>query len=481
MDFHKLYQTINDELFTDITLILSDANNEITIDLHKNILYSSCIYFEKLLTNFKEKHLDQIRIEVPNAFVCYDVIMSFYGQKTNIGNLPDWLHQLESVKCHDFLGLKSDILLENPEIPEKGFESLLSVVDLIGYNATSTKLVVKNLPKEYDLSKLSKELIKKILEFNNDRIVSASEHGIKIWNAETGERINTLKDHTDRIWSVSCSSDHKRIVSGSDDNSIKIWNAENSELIKTLNGHTDRVFSVCFSSDNKRIASGSGDDSIKIWDADTGELINTLNGHTNSVRTVCFSSDLVAEAQVLNNKRIISGSDDNSIKIWNAENGELIKTLNGHTDWVFSVCFSSDNKRIVSGSYDKSIKIWNTDTGELINTLNGHTNSVFSVCLSSDNKRIISGSYDKSIKIWNAGTGELINTLNDHTKAIFSVCFSSDNKRIVSGSYDNSIKIWNSVSGELIKTINGHSDSVYSVCFLPIHNDLMKKLNLLIS
>ena len=397
MDFHKLYQTINDELFTDITLILSDANNEIAIDLHKNILYSSCIYFEKLLTNFKEKHLDQIRIEVPNAFVCYDVIMSFYGQKTNIGNFPDWLHILESIKCHDFLGLKRDILSKDLEIPEKGFESLLSVVDLIGYNANSTKLVIKNLPKEYDLSKLNKELVRKILEFNNYRIVSASGNGIKIWNAGTGELINTLNGHTYDVYSVCISSDHKRIVSGSRDNSIKIWNATNGELINTLNGHTSWVYSVCFSPDNKRIVSGSSDNSIKIWDADTCELINTLNGHTYSVRTLCFSSV---------NKKIVSGSDDNSIKIWNA------------------------------------------DTGELINTLNGHTNSVYSVRFSSDL----------------VAEAQVLN-----------------NKRIISGSSDDTIKIWNSVSGELIKTLNDHTNCVRSVCCLPIHNDLMKKLNLLIN
>ena len=70
MDFHKLYQAVNDELFTDVTLTLIDANNEITMDLHKVILYSSCIYFEKLLTNFKEKQPNEIKIEVPNAFVC---------------------------------------------------------------------------------------------------------------------------------------------------------------------------------------------------------------------------------------------------------------------------------------------------------------------------------------------------------------------------------------------------------------------------
>ena len=290
MNLDELYETFNNELFTDITLIITDNTNEITIDLHKVILYSSCIYFKKLLTNFKEKHLNEITIEVPNAFVCYDIIMSFYGQKTNIGNLPKWQHLLESVRCFDFLGLKSEAdLFKDLEIPSEGFELFLKVIELIDYDDDCINMVIKNLPKDYDLLRLNKNLIKKIVEFDEDIIVSgSSDNSIKIWNAKTGALINTL---TDTIHTVCVSSDNQRIVSGSSDNSIKIWNAETGILIKTLNGHTRDVNCVCFSSNNKRIVSGSADNSIKIWDAETGELIRTLTGHTNSVSSVCCSSN----------------------------------------------------------------------------------------------------------------------------------------------------------------------------------------------
>ena len=85
---------------------------------------------------------------------------------------------------------------------------------------------------------------------------------------------------------------------------------------------------------------------------------------------------------------------------------------------------SSDNKLIASGNGDCTIKIWNAENGELINTLVGHQNSVRSVAFSFDNKLIASGSYDKTIKIWNAESGELINTLVGHCGSIYSVTFS---------------------------------------------------------
>ena len=123
---------------------------------------------------------------------------------------------------------------------------------------------------------------------------------------------------------------------------------------KTLNGHTpSAVFSVF--AHNNTIISGSGDNSIKIWDIKSGQCINTLNGHTHAVISV-FAI----------NKFIISGSDDNSIKICDIKSGQCINTLNGHTDTVWSVC--TIGNKIISCSSDKTIKIHEYITREQIFT-----------------------------------------------------------------------------------------------------------------
>ena len=69
-----------------------------------------------------------------------------------------------------------------------------------------------------------------------------------------------------------------------------------------------------------------------------------------------------------------------------------INKLKGHQCCVKSVCVSHDNKKIISGSSDKSIKIWDLEAGHLIKTFDGHQNNINSVCISHDNKKIISGS-----------------------------------------------------------------------------------------
>ncbi|KIN93865.1 hypothetical protein M404DRAFT_78983, partial [Pisolithus tinctorius Marx 270] len=110
--------------------------------------------------------------------------------------------------------------------------------------------------------------------------------------------------------------------------------------------------------------------------------------------------------------------------------------LEGHTGGLKSVGFSSDGKRIVSGSFDKTVRIWDTERGVQIGgPLEGHIYGVSSVGFSSDGKRIVSGSYDKTVRIWDAERGVQIGgLLEGHTDGVNSVGFSSDGKKIVMGS-----------------------------------------------
>ena len=144
-----------------------------------------------------------------------------------------------------------------------------------------------------------------------------------------------------------------------------------------------------------RIVSGSDDKSVRVWDASTGRHVLTLDGHTNWVRSVAFSSD---------GTRIVSGSEDNSVRVWDASTGRHVLTLDGHTRWVGSVAFSSDGTHIVSGSGDKSVRVWDASTGRPVLTLDGHTDWVGSVAFSSDGTRIVSGSGDNTVRTWNAHT-----------------------------------------------------------------------------
>jgi len=214
--------------------------------------------------------------------------------------------------------------------------------------------------------------------------------------------------------------------------------------------------SVRYSPDGRQIASGSGDNTVKIWDAATGNLLKKLTGHTQYVSSVRYSPD---------GKQIASGAE--AIKIWEAATGNLLHTLTEHTYWVNSVDYSPDGKRIVSGSNDRTIKIWDAGTGNPLNTLRGHADKVLSVAYSPDGKQIVSGSDDHTINIWDAATGNLLHTLKGHTYPVNSVAYSPDGKHIVSGSGDRTIKIWDAGTGNPLMTLKGHTGTVWSVAYSP--------------
>ena len=104
---------------------------------------------------------------------------------------------------------------------------------------------------------------------------------------------------------------------------------------------------------------------------------------------------------------------------------ELGRTMEGHTNMVYSVCLSADGSRLFSGSVDHTIKVWGVATGACVQTMQGHTNTVRSVCVSTDGSRLFSGSKDNTIKVWDVATGACVQTLEGHTKTVLSVCVSA--------------------------------------------------------
>ena len=428
MDHNKLYNSIktslstklqgntNDSIdlpFADLTLILKDNKYEITINVHKIILYCVCNYFEKLLTSCREKNETVIIIIVPNAYVSYDIIMRFYNkEKVNAMNYPEWKYQLESYKCHDFFGLEflDTKILFNLEIPVEGIELLLDVIELIGYNDSTVKLLNKNIPKEYDLSKFSKELLDEMYRVGKtyDVISGFWYHNMKIWNDETLKLIDTLNRY--RIYPNSiCHSFDSLQIASRDNEHIKIWDAKTDKLISTLDDfNTMGILFLCYSPDNKQIASPNVNGNIKIWDTITYRLIHILNRNNNDNATViCYSP---------NSKRIASGHHSGFVRNWNTETGELINVLIGNQDkCINQICYSSDNHQIILGN-QRHIIIWNIETddgtacNQLVCTINNNID-VWSLCCFPDNKQIASGSYDNKIQIYDTETGERIDTL----------------------------------------------------------------------
>jgi hypothetical protein len=107
-------------------------------------------------------------------------------------------------------------------------------------------------------------------------------------------------------------------------------------------------------------------------------------------------------------KRIVSGSHDNTLKVWDAQTGQDLLALRGHTGWVTSVAYSPNAKRIVSGSLDNTLKVWDAPAGQDLLFLKGHTSAVTSVAFSRNGKRVFGRDERGKVLAWDAANGMLL-------------------------------------------------------------------------
>ena len=220
--------------------------------------------------------------------------------------------------------------------------------------------------------------------------------------SEAEEEMKAVKSLPKPLWKCSASTP-KRLM-----RKKRPWKAVYSERytverhwrkgfysVKKFEGHTDGVL-CCQYDNNKLLMTGSYDTTIKIWNTDTGELIRTLTGHTMGVKSLIYDD-----------QKLISGGLDCTIKVWNWRTGECISSYTGHREGVISVDFL--DKVIVSGSADKTIKVWHVDIGTCY-TLRGHSDWVTCVKIHPKSRTLFSASDDSTVKLWDLETNKYIGT-----------------------------------------------------------------------
>ncbi|PKC08099.1 WD40 repeat-like protein [Rhizophagus irregularis] len=237
----------------------------------------------------------------------------------------------------------------------------------------------------------------------------------------------------------------------------------------TLTGHHGNVKCVEFiGEEGREIVSGSSDNTLRIWDTENSKEMGILEGHesriwdvsSNKIGTMVSSAS--GDGSIKNH--IVTGGYDKIIRLYDVSAGRLVKTFTGHQLSVSKTIFNPLGNLIVSGSKDNTIKFWDIVSGLCIRTISSHLGEVTSVEMNSSGTLLLSSSKDNSNRLWDVRMTRPIRRLKGHqntSKNFIRACF-VNNSLIAGGSEDGIVYIWDQDTGEVLQKLRGHTGMVYS-------------------
>ncbi len=309
----------------------------------------------------------------------------------------------------------------------------------------------------------------------DDQIASGGDDAaVRLWDRFTGQCLKILRGYTNSVWAVKCSPDGQTVASGSHDAAVRVWSLQQGQILRIFKGHTAWVHSVSFNNTGQVLASGAHDASVRVWSLPTGECLHILRGHTAAVRTVRYARHIAqwkaqanANGNYTDEQILASGSDDHTVRLWDAKTGKCLQVLQGHTSGVWAIGFSPADPILASSGLDFLVKLWDVGTGQCFQTLEGHTGGVWAVDFSPNGQWLASGGFDALIRLWDVHSGECLQILKNVSSGVCSVSFSPDGQTLASGGFDAAIRLWDMQHGQCLKTLEGHDRTVYSIHFHP--------------
>ncbi len=355
--------------------------------------------------------------------------------------------------------------------------------------------------KIYD-SKISLKSTVTSLLFSSDGqylLSSSKDHTARVWDLTHGQETSRMT-HNAAISAIAFSPDGKLVLSGSVDQTVHVW--ETIPWREALHGsNSGSITTMALSADGKYIASGGRDSAILVQEMETGlEIVHLklespklsteenilsfnhnigMTTHNNEINSIAFSPD---------GKYLVSGSSDNTVRIWDAGNGQeiskltpdfkVIETSDGrklYLGGIYSVVFSPDGKYVASGGPDGNIYTWDVESGQEIarlapvlkNDMSLYTYyDVLAMAFSADGKYLVSGSMDNTVRIWELETGQeiarpsLSGAENFSPPGAPSVAFSPNGRYVVWGG-GNIVHVWDMVKKQEVLRMK-HDHITYS-------------------
>ncbi|KAJ3555987.1 hypothetical protein NM688_g2274 [Phlebia brevispora] len=236
---------------------------------------------------------------------------------------------------------------------------------------------------------------------SGDYVASASfDTTWRLWDVATAQELLLQEGHSKEVYSVEFQDDGALVASGGLDAIGRVWDLRTGRTAMVLDGHVQAIFSISFSPNGYQIATGAGDDTIRIWDMRSLKALYTIPAHVSNVSDIrffhaqaepVFKASITAPTDVEMNGT--GGQEDSSRD--NEEQSAHRNVATPEEEWKFR-----SGLYLASAGYDGLVKIWSADDWQLLRTLPTDGGKVMSVDLSSDSRYLASGTYNRNFQIF---------------------------------------------------------------------------------
>lgn len=220
-----------------------------------------------------------------------------------------------------------------------------------------------------------------------------------VWDVTSGDRILSVGQELDAALAADISSNQKYIALGLPTRLVKIFSTETGAEIAKMKKHTDWVTALEFSPDSKFLATGDRGGGIVIWEADTGREVSLLNGHRGAITAINWQGV----------KLVTSASEDGSVKLWNAVEGEEVRNTRTHNATLHAAA-THDGSFATCGR-DNAVNTWAANGSRKL-SISVKNDMPVRVAISHDGQKVVGTSFAGRVYVWETGKGALLGELN---------------------------------------------------------------------
>jgi WD40 repeat protein len=293
---------------------------------------------------------------------------------------------------------------------------------------------------------------------------------VRVWEI-SGRPVLTLSKHIESVQAVAFTPDGKSLVTGSRDKTINLWQLGDLREAKTVVTPTktltfpSAVTALSLSADGARVLVGGDDGMLQLWDLTGGSMIMEFKGHNGTVSGVAYWTDQASKQHYA-----VGASADGTVRLWDADRGELRRTLTGLKPRANRIVYSQAGQFVALAAEDNTAKLWDLKAASPSQQLVGHSGGLQSAVFSPDGRYVLTTSTDRTARLWDRQTGNPIFTFTGYNDQLTLGAFSPEGKYVVTGTgqKDHMARLWDISDKQNIHIAHDftdHTDQVYAVAF----------------